>query len=373
MAQGDLFTNLMEGSGVWNEALRNNVISMERLKEIQEEIAEQQMDIYSTKRDMLKSDYKGANVMKRMVSSGAKIMSQTDKIRKAKKDIASTENDLIRIQKKIHEAQKLGKDSEAKSLKKQYNAIQIKNQKNLIGLKQMRQTIPVLGKLSAKGGLVGGMADGLIDGIGGIAGMIPVIGSIVSGLINVGKTILNLVLAPLKAAFGVFLEMQSAVGNLSADIGLTAIESRLLMNNMAGLALSAMKFGGNMKDVVTVMQQFSDITGKNRMFTEGQIGKLVELGLGTGLGVEAASEMAASFDNMGISLEKTINYVGEGWGLCNDGKNIIIPSYSAGIVSEYLANVDLKASNFNDADMHDYLAFCSFFEAVVDHKNKNIN
>jgi hypothetical protein len=56
-----------------------------------------------------------------------------------------------------------------------------------------------------------------------------------------------------------------------------------------------------------------------------------------------------------------------------DGKNIIIPSYYAGIVSEYLANVDLKAMNFNDADMHDYLAFCSFFEAVVDHKNKNIN
>ena len=51
-----------------------------------------------------------------------------------------------------------------------------------------------------------------------------------------------------------------------------------------------------------------------------------------------------------------------------DGKNIIIPSYYAGIISEYLANVDLKASNFNDADMHDYLAFCSFFEAVIDYK-----
>ena len=307
MAQGDLFANLMEGSGVWNEALKNNVISMERLKEIQEEIAEQQMDIYGTKRDMLKSDYKGANVMKRMVSSGAKIMAQTEKVRSAKKDIASTEKDLVRIQKKIHEAQKLGKDSEASSLKKQYNAIQIKNQKNKIGLKQMRQTIPVLGQLSAKGGAVGAMADGMIGGLGGIFAIVPVIGAIISGLINIGKTIVGIILKPLKAAFGVFLEMQSAVGNLSADIGLTAIESRLLLNNMSGLALSAMKFGGNMKDVVTVMQQFSDITGKNRMFTEGQMGKLVELGLGTGLGVEAASEMAASFDNMGISLEKTIN------------------------------------------------------------------
>jgi hypothetical protein len=56
-----------------------------------------------------------------------------------------------------------------------------------------------------------------------------------------------------------------------------------------------------------------------------------------------------------------------------DGKNIIIPSYYAGIISEYLANVDLKAASFNDADKHDYLAFCSFFEAILDHKNKNIN
>jgi len=51
-----------------------------------------------------------------------------------------------------------------------------------------------------------------------------------------------------------------------------------------------------------------------------------------------------------------------------DGKNIIIPSYYAGIVSEYLANVDLRAAGFNDADMHDYLAFCSFFEAILDYK-----
>ena len=56
-----------------------------------------------------------------------------------------------------------------------------------------------------------------------------------------------------------------------------------------------------------------------------------------------------------------------------DGKNIIIPSYYASIVSDYLDNVNTKDMNLNDADMHDYLAFCSFFEAIVDHKNKNVN
>lgn len=51
-----------------------------------------------------------------------------------------------------------------------------------------------------------------------------------------------------------------------------------------------------------------------------------------------------------------------------DGKNIIIPSYYASIVSDYLDNVNIKDMNLNDADTHDYLAFCAFFEAVMDYK-----
>ncbi len=51
-----------------------------------------------------------------------------------------------------------------------------------------------------------------------------------------------------------------------------------------------------------------------------------------------------------------------------DGKNIIIQSYYASIVYDYLDNVDIKDMNLNDADMHDYLAFCSFFEAIMDYK-----
>ena len=51
-----------------------------------------------------------------------------------------------------------------------------------------------------------------------------------------------------------------------------------------------------------------------------------------------------------------------------DGKNIIIPSYYASIISEYLNNVDVGTANFSDADYHDYLAFCSFFEAILDYK-----
>lgn len=50
-----------------------------------------------------------------------------------------------------------------------------------------------------------------------------------------------------------------------------------------------------------------------------------------------------------------------------DGKNIIIPSYYAGVISDYLANVDTQG--MNDADKHDFMAFSSFFEAILDYKN----
>ena len=69
--------------------------------------------------------------------------------------------------------------------------------------------------------------------------------------------------------------------------------------------------------------------------------------------------------------EKSQNIVVKNDDLIFDGKNIVIPSYYASIISEYLDNVDLKGMDLNEADFHDYSAFCSFFEAVMDYKTAN--
>ena len=69
--------------------------------------------------------------------------------------------------------------------------------------------------------------------------------------------------------------------------------------------------------------------------------------------------------------EKSQNIVVKNDDLIFDGKNIVIPSYYASIIADYLDNVDLKAMNLNEADFHDYLAFCSFFEAITDYKAAN--
>jgi hypothetical protein len=306
MAQGDLFSDLLNSTGLWNNALNSGVINMKELKKIQATMVEQQKNMYETKRDMLKSDYKGLNVFKRIASSGSKILEQTGKINKTKKTIQNTEKQLVDIAKDYEKAKKNGNLSEADALKKQHQALQVKNAQNKIGLKQMQQTIPVLGKLSAQGGKIGAVSDAVIGGVGGFMSIIPIIGDIIGGIIGMGKKMFDFFI-PIEKAFGVFLEMQTTVGNLAADIGLTEKGSRNLLNNFASLSISAMNFGGSMKDVATIIQQFSEVTGKNRLFNEKEVGQLVELGLGTGLGVQGASELAASFDNIGVSLENTIN------------------------------------------------------------------
>lgn len=55
-----------------------------------------------------------------------------------------------------------------------------------------------------------------------------------------------------------------------------------------------------------------------------------------------------------------------------DGENIIIPSYYDSVIYDYLTHVDTK--DMNDADKHDYLAFCSFLESIIDYKaDKKVN
>jgi hypothetical protein len=64
--------------------------------------------------------------------------------------------------------------------------------------------------------------------------------------------------------------------------------------------------GGTIEQVGEVMETLSNVTGKNRMFTGKQFKSIIELGLGTGLGVEEGSELIGNFDNLGYSLDKTL-------------------------------------------------------------------
>ena len=320
MAQGDIFSNIFNGK--LNKLMVDANLTLEDTRSIQAELLAQQMNMYTTRKDMLKSDKATLNLYNKLKDVGSKIVDQTKIIHKTKKLINNTEKEINNIEKEVLKLRKSTNQEDkdrADLLDGIIKKTKVNNEMNKISLKIARQTIPVLGHLSSlqgktfKNGKGGGLfnaiantSNALIGLLSSFTNILPIIGEIGGFLLKIGKTVINLILAPVKKLFSTFLEIQSTVGNLAADIGLTHQESHGLLQNMTGLALEASKYGGSMKDVAAIFQEFSSTTGKNRFFSKEEVGALTELGLGTGLGVQGATQLAAAFDNIGISLDKTV-------------------------------------------------------------------
>ena len=108
------------------------------------------------------------------------------------------------------------------------------------------------------------------------------------------------------AVYETFLKMQKISGDFSANAGLIASESENFLGNMPRIMNEVLDVGGTIEQIGEVMDTLSNVTGKNRMFTGKQFKNIIELGLGTGLGVEEGSELIGNFDNLGYSLDQTL-------------------------------------------------------------------
>lgn len=108
------------------------------------------------------------------------------------------------------------------------------------------------------------------------------------------------------AVYETFLRMQKITGDFSANAGLIASESENFLGNMPRIMNEVLDVGGTIEQIGEVMDTLSNVTGKNRMFTGKQFKSIIELGLGTGLGVEEGSELIGNFDNLGYSLDQTL-------------------------------------------------------------------
>ena len=297
MAQGDLFKDFMGSGGALNEAYNKGVISLSRMRDIQDEMNEQAKNTAKVRKAMWKADYKGQKITERLASTGKKILEHNKKINEMKKEQLIAETELAKIEKKIQTAATGSKYQ--KALVKQYDATRLTYEKNKASLSLMKKSTPFLGKL-------GDRFSGIGSVLSSLGTIIPIIGGIVSGLMKIGSALFSMLIAPFKKGFELFLKTQSLVGNLAADIGLTSAQSKNLLKDFVGMSIAAMKFGGSMEDVVGIYAKFSQATGKNRIFDAKEIAAIIELGKGTGLGVDGAAALASSFDNIGLSLSKTI-------------------------------------------------------------------
>jgi len=138
----------------------------------------------------------------------------------------------------------------------------------------------------------------ILEGITGIiGGAFGVINSVLGSMYSFAKGILT-------TAFNNYMAMQKAVGGLAADIGLAKVDSKQLLINFTEMTDTAMRFGGSMEDVVKMIGGFTEVTGKNRLINSEDVENLTKLGLGTNLGIDGATKLAAEFDNLGISIDE---------------------------------------------------------------------
>lgn len=297
MAQVDLFSKMTKGGGTYDKFANAGIIGQAEKNELLKKALEREGNILQAKKKMLTSDTKSLNILKKIAEVSKKTYAGMKTAKSIQGEIRKQDEVIETLRKK--RATLIDK-TEKKLCDKIILRKRLELETNKLVLDQTRRTIPLFGSMGKVGAMISDTLVTVFDTIGNI---IPVIGTVIAGLLKLGGAIITILMAPLKT----FLEIQSTVGNLAADIGLTNAESRNLLVNMGGLAMEASKFGGNMKDVAEVMNTFSNVTGKNRLFSKEEIGSIVELGLGTGLGVKGASQLAASFDNIGLSLKKTID------------------------------------------------------------------
>jgi hypothetical protein len=279
-----------------NELQKQGVISSREKLKLENEMFEAQMNIYSQKREMLQLDRKESNLLKNIYGVYKKINTRVDNIYLADKELGKQKKVLIVTEKRLLKLQndKSGqskKEAEIleKLIKKDKLSLEINKQKSKIA----KDALSPMAK-----------AYGTMRNLFKIDNM--VVKGLLSGILSIGTGLVKLVLKPLKKIFNTFLQVQSISGKISADLGLSAEQANGLINNFSALGIEALKYGGALEDINTIMAKFSEITNKNRMFDKDDIGQLIELGLATGLGVDNAAEMAANFDNIGVSLNKTM-------------------------------------------------------------------
>ena len=112
------------------------------------------------------------------------------------------------------------------------------------------------------------------------------------------------------SSFWTFL-MQSdeAIKNVNRELGLTGERSELFRQNIYEAANDAARLGGNLQDLTNIVSIFADETGRAKILTADALENIMEIGLGTGLGVDQAARLAGQFELMGLNARSTADYV----------------------------------------------------------------
>jgi len=301
MAQGDFMKDILNASKALNEARKEGIIDGAKQEEQMNRMLNMHEAIISKKEESFKWDLKSETIGKNIKRWAKGKIDDANNLKKVKKDLAKQDKAIKRmgdIEKKL--SKELSKEQKI-HLSNKIKQAKVEKEIADVNYKMAKKASSKLGGVMAGVSNIGNIAGNLLSPLSGIFKMALSIGTAIF------KTIF-----PIEKAWKMFLNMQSAVGGLSADIGLTNKEYRGLMNNMPQLYNDIAGYGGKIEDIANIINEFSNNTGKNRLFSNSEIEDIVKLGYSTGLGVKGVTEMVSEFDNLGYSMKTTMKTADKG-------------------------------------------------------------
>ena len=305
MAQADIFGNLDGALKKLDAAKKANIITGQQEEEHINRMLSMYDAINAKKAAGREWDLKTQSVYQNLKRFGKEMADDVDKLKKAKKGLKKTEVEISNMAEVAEQLEKKGNKAAADLVKKKKAQLELEKEIQEVNYEMAEKSISKMGKALNMMGKAGGF---LSSNFGGLA---SIFSGILGTVFNIAKAIFN-ILVPIEKAFELFLEMQKVVGALSADIGMTAVEYRKLLNAMPTIYNEILEYGGKIEDIGKIIKGFSEDTGKNRIFSTKEITDIVNLGNSTGLAVEGATKMVAEFDNLGYSLGTTLKVAQKG-------------------------------------------------------------
>lgn len=105
------------------------------------------------------------------------------------------------------------------------------------------------------------------------------------------------------------LEQDKTIKSTILNLGLSNTKADLLRQTFEQSAGHAARLGGSLVDVQTIITGYADETGRARVLSSQMVEDVMNIGKGTGLGVEAATRLGAQFELMGLDARATNQFV----------------------------------------------------------------
>jgi hypothetical protein len=112
-----------------------------------------------------------------------------------------------------------------------------------------------------------------------------------------------------KLHFAEIFDMSKAIKTSALQMGILSNQSQQFSKDIQAAAMDTIDYGVGIGDIAKLQATYSDELGRTVQLGKEGAKALASMSVATGLGAEGSAKMAADFDQIGISAQRTAEYV----------------------------------------------------------------